>query len=196
MKDWESVLEQARKDWEKLDRELQDRIRSGIARKQVPEDELNDIRMMEIPEPVNPHWVRPFYYKPILQAESLFYKKGDVRLHPDLLIQSSRRWMIGLRRRLQPLVKIALNLEAVLHRQSQFNENQIALDDKLAHHIRLLHQTVNQLVTEITKLRLEHEELKRDLTLLGEQVEWYKQRHRVLESWLESNPDRHDYQKD
>ena len=184
MTDWEHVLEKARAEWEKIEAEIADRVKSRIAREQLPRDEIEDLRKMEVPEPVDPHWIRPFFYRPILPAERLFFKTMDIHLHPELLIHSSRGWMVRVRRFLQPLLKLMVNLEAVLHRQSVFNEAQAAYDDRLAHHLRLLHQISNQLVAELTKLRLEFHELRHQVELLEEQLEWYKQRHRVVESWL------------
>ncbi len=182
--DIESLEKQALEDWKKIERMLRERLEQKIQEGLIDADEIEDLKKMDIPIPVNPNWVRPFFFDPILKPESLFFTRGGYNINPDLLTSSTRPFLGRLRKLLKPLTKLLGNFEAVIHKQAVFNDMQADYNTRLAHHVRLLHELVHRLVTELTKLKLEHDELKFRHTLLEEQLEWYKKRHGVLETLL------------
>jgi hypothetical protein len=182
--DWQEISEQARREWEKIEEDIRRRVQAKFQQRRLLREEAEDLALMEVPPPVHPDWIRPFFFRPILRTDTLFYTQGGYNVHPDMLFQSTRPWLARLRAVFRKVLRFFLNIDALVGQQARFNDLQVELDDRLVHHTRLLHELVHRLVAELTRLNLQHQELAHRVQWLEEQVEWYRQRHRVLESWL------------
>ncbi len=182
--DWQELLARAEKEWEQMERTIRQRVEAKFRERVLSAEEARDLQTMEIPPPVHPNWVRPFFYRPILPVESLFYTQPDVNIRPELLYHSSRPWLARIRRWAGRIIRFFVNIDLLVTRQAHWNNLQAELNDRLVHHTRLLHQLIHHLVTELTRLRLAHDELAHQVEWLSEQLEWYRQRHRVMESWI------------
>lgn len=182
--DWQEIAEQARREWERIEADIRQRVQSKFHQRRLLREEAEDLALMEVPPPIHPDWIRPFFLRPILQTDTLFYTRRDYNIHPDLLFQSPRPWLARLRAVFRRVIRLFLNIDVLVGQQARFNDRQVELNDRLVHHTRLLHELVHRLVAELTRLHLRHQELAHRVQWLEEQVEWYRQRHRVIEGWL------------
>ncbi len=115
---------------------------------------------MQLEIPLDPRKIKPFFLQEILTNDTLFFHNYDYNLSPELIWHSSTsKFLSKLRKKLQPILKLFINIEAIIHKQAVYNEKQVELNTKLIHHIKLTHNIINYLVAELTRLKLEQEEL-------------------------------------
>jgi len=174
---------------EKIEHSLQEKIH----KKQFTQQDIDDLAAMKLDILPDPQHIRPFFLKQILPEDSLFYLNNDYNVTPDLLwYSSSSQFLSKIRKKLQPVVKLFANLEALIHKQAVYNEKQVAFNSTLVHHLRLIHNLIHNLTAELTKLKLEHEELKLYAQSLENQLNFYKEYQKTIDSILKnydkSNP--------
>jgi hypothetical protein len=111
------------------------------------------------------------------------------------------RIIAGLRSLFRPFFRLYGNIDALIYKQAVFNREQVqfnfhtlrslqdlqktldifAIFEKPFHYIRSLHTLVNYLVAELTKLNLQHQQLKGQVEALAYDLEQLKKRERLLE---------------
>jgi hypothetical protein len=93
-----------------------------------------------------------------------------------------------LRNWFKPFFRLYGNIDALIHKQAIFNREQANFSaaivqalEKPFHYIRTLHTLINYLVSELTRLNLQHQALKSQVEALAYDVEQLRKRERLLE---------------
>lgn len=184
MKDW-FKLNLPEKELKELEKKIEQSIEKKIQKKQFTQQDIDDLVNMKLDILPEPRQVRPFFLQQILPDDSLFYLNSDYNVNPDLLWHSSTsQFLSKIRRKLQPVVKLFANLEALIHKQAVYNEKQVGFNSTLVHHLRLMHNLINNLTAELTKLKLEHEELKMYAQSLESQLNFYKEYQKTVDAMI------------
>lgn len=181
MKDWLKI-NIPKEELEQLENKIEKQIEEKIQKHQFTREDIKDLEQMKLEILPDIRQIRPFFLQQILPDDALFFKKEDYNLTPELLWHSSTSPLISkIRKKLQPLLKIFANFEALIHKQAVYNDKQVDFNTKLVHHIRLTHNIINNLVSELTKLKIETEELKYYISSLESQLNFFKNYIQALE---------------
>jgi hypothetical protein len=185
MKNWFSINIPDDK-LKELEEKIERNIKEKINKKQFTLQDIEDLKNMNLEIPPDPRKIRPFFLKEILPNDSLFFHNTDYNLTPELIYHSSTsKFLSKIRKKLQPIVKIFANIEAVIHKQAVYNEKQVEFNTKIIHHIKLMHNIINYLVAELTKLKLEQEELAFYAKSLEHQLNFQKEYQKALDEYIQ-----------
>jgi len=202
-------------------KELEEQIRKEIDEKRkrlFTDEDLDELQKMELNIIPNPDRVRPFFHRPLdfgdipnlsLQVPDMkFYDKDyNIDIH-TFLPSSSGSLLQKLRALFRPFFRLYGNIDALIHKQAKFNQEQAQFNasmiqsvedlhkgvvgnleklEKPFHYIRVLHTLINYLVSELTKLSLSHQMLKAQVDALAYDVDQLRQRERLIERTLAKN---------
>jgi hypothetical protein len=172
---------------------LEEEIRKEIERKTkelfTPE-ELDELQKLELNIIPNPDRVRPFFQRELeFDKPDLKFYEGDYNIDLNTFLYSANSgFLMKLRRWFRPFFRLHGNIDAVIHKQAIFNEQQTYFNNAIArslekpfHYIRTLHTLVNYLVSELTKLNLQHQMLKSHVEALAYDLDQLRKRERLLE---------------
>ena len=156
--------------------EIMEHIRQQIEKKKrvlYTEEELEDLAKAKLRSYIHSSEVRSSFAEELhalnaewnisISLESLY------KSHPNLY----GRLIYRIRKLLRPVTRFFMNIDVLFpefHKQSKLNLN----------YAHLLHN----LILELTKLRLEHDELKSRLDNLNERLQMQTQRERTLEKMV------------
>lgn len=178
---------------------IEEEIRQEIEEKKkrlFTEEELDELQNLELQIPVNPDRIRAFFLKELefekIDPKLVEYFRSDynINLNTFLVSEHSRfsNLLNKLRNTMRPFFRLHGNVDAVIHKQAIFNREQVtfnsaiqSLFNPIFHYIRTLHTIVNYLVSELTKLHLQHHQLKAQVDALAYDVEQLRKRERLLE---------------
>lgn len=184
MKNWIKIS-LPKEELEELEKRIEKQIEEKINKKLFTIQDIKDLQEIKMDILPDMHQIRPFFLQMILADDSLFFSKKDYNLTPELLWHSSTSSFLSkIRKKLQPFLKIFANFEALIHKQALYNDMQVDFNTKIVHHLRLIHNIINNLVAELTKLKIENEELKYFISSLESQLNFYKEYQRALEDKL------------
>lgn len=177
-------------------KKIEEEIRKEIEEKRkrlFTDDELDELQKMELNIIPNPDRVRPFFHQELEfeKPETKFYET-DYNIDLNTFLFSSNSGMLmKLRNWFKPFFRLHGNIDALIHKQALFNWQQATFNTSLVqtlekpfHYIRVLHTLINYLVSELTKLNLQHQMLKSQVDALAYDVEQLKKRERLLESMV------------
>jgi len=179
-------------DFKRLEQEIQKEIEE---RKKMlfTEEDLDELQKLQLNIVPNPDRVRPFFHKELEfdQPDLKFYETDyNVDLN-TFLYSAESNFLMKLRRWFRPFFRLHGNMDAVIHKQAIFNQNQAQLNTAVArclekpfHYIRVLHTIVNYLVSELTKQTLQHQMLKSQVEALAYDLEMLRKRERYLEQMV------------
>lgn len=185
MENWFSIKISEEKIKE-LNKKIKNKIQEKIGKKQFTQQDIEELEKMQLEIPTDPRKIRPFFLQEILTDDSLFFKNYDYNLSPELIWHSSTsKFLSKIRKKLQPLLKLFVNLEAIIHKQAIYNEKQVELNTKIVHHTKLMHNIINYLVTELTRLKLEHDELINYAKSLEQQLNFQKEYQKILDEHIQ-----------
>lgn len=185
MKNWFSIKISEEKIKE-LNEKIRNKIQEKIEKKQFTPQDIEELEKMELEIPPDPKKIRPFFLQEILTDDSLFFKNYNYNLTPELMWHSSTsKFLSKIRKKLQPILKLFVNLEAIIHQQAIYNEKQVELNTKIIHHIKLTHNIINYLVAELTRLKLEHDELINYAKSLEHQLNFQKEYQKILDEHIQ-----------
>ncbi|OGF59739.1 MAG: hypothetical protein A2Y62_05135 [Candidatus Fischerbacteria bacterium RBG_13_37_8] len=191
MKNWFSI-DLSEDKTNELETKIQQQINERISNKQFTQQDIADLENMKLDVLPDPRQIQPFLLKEILPDSSLFYN-NDYNLTPELIWQSSTSpFLSKVRKKLQPIHKLFANLEAVIHKQAMYNEKQVEFNTHIVHHVRLLHNIINYLITELTKLNLEHQQLHYYVNSIESQLNFFKEYQKALDNMLQENKIPHE----
>lgn len=172
---------------------LEEEIRKEIEEKRrilFTDEELDELYRRELKVIPNEERVRPYFHK------ELSFEKPDLQFYDtdyniDLntfLYSATSKFLMKLRNWFRPFFRLHGNIDAVIHKQAQFNQEQVKLNasvvgslEKPFHYIRALHTIVNYLVAELTKLHVQHQKLKAQVDALAYDLDQLRKRERLLE---------------
>lgn len=178
---------------------LEEEIRKEIEEKKnrlFTEEELEELQKLELQIPVNPDRVRTFFLKELdfgnFETKLPEFFRGDYNINLNTFLVSEHAKHAGLLNKLRnwmrPFFRLYGNIDAVIHKQALYNAEQVGLNstvvqifERLFHYIRTLHTIANYLVSELTKLHLQHNQLKAQVDALAYDVEQLRKRERLLE---------------
>jgi hypothetical protein len=149
---------------------------------------------MELNIPPNPDRVRPFFHKELEfeKIDTKFYETPDYNIDLNTFVYSSNSpLLMKLRNWFKPFFRLYGNIDALIYKQSLFNREQANLNlsilrslEKPFHYIRVLHTLINYLVSELTKLHLQHHALKNQVEAIAYDLEQLRRRERLLEKMV------------
>jgi hypothetical protein len=177
-------------------KKLEEEIRKEIDEKRkrlFSDDDLEELQKMELEILPNPDRVRPFFLGE-LQFESPDLKYYDTDYNVDLntfLYSAESPFLMKLRNWLRPFFRLHGNIDAVIHKQAIFNQNQSQFNTSIVralqrpfHYIRVLHTLLNYLVSELTRMNLQHQMLKSQVDALAYDLDMLRKRERLLEKMV------------
>jgi hypothetical protein len=178
-------------------KKLEEEIRKEIEerrKKLFSDDELEELQKMELNIPPNPDRVRPFFHKELdfEKIDTKFYESPDYNVDLNtFLFSSNSPFLMKLRSWFKPFFRLYGNIDALIHKQSVFNREQANFNlailrslEKPFHYIRVLHTLINYLVSELTKLHLQHHALKNQVEAIAYDLEQLRRRERLLEKMV------------
>lgn len=178
---------------------IEEEIRKEIEDKKkrlFTEEELEELQNLELNIPINPDRIRPFFMKELdlekIDQKLPEYFRGEynIDLNTFMISEHSRfsNMLNKLRGYLRPFFRLHGNMDALIHKQAIFNREQVQFNaavlgflERPFHYIRTLHMLVNYLVSELTKLHLQHHQLKAQVDALAYDLEQLRKRERLLE---------------
>lgn len=178
---------------------LEEEIRKEIEEKKkrlFTDEELEELQKLELEIPVNPDRIRTFFLKGLEfeklddRLPELFQADYNINLNTFLVSEHSKHagLLNKLRNWMRPFFRLHGNMDAVIHKQALFNAEQVRFNSTLLgifekpfHYIRTLHMLTNYLVSELTRLHLQHHQLKAQVEALAYDVEQLRKRERLLE---------------
>jgi hypothetical protein len=178
-------------------KKLEEEIRKEIEEKRkklFTDEELDELQKMELNIPPNPDRVRPFFHKELEfeKIDTKFYETPDYNIDLNTFVYSSNSpLLMKLRNWFKPFFRLYGNIDALIYKQSLFNREQANLNlsilrslEKPFHYIRVLHTLINYLVSELTKLHLQHHALKNQVEAIAYDLEQLRRRERLLEKMV------------
>ena len=177
-------------------KKIEEEIRKEIDEKRkrlFSDDDLEELQKMELEITPNPERVRPFFYRELefSQPDLKFY---DTDYNIDLntfLYSAESPFLIKLRGWFRPFFRLHGNVDAVIHKQAIFNQQQAQFNtwtarafQKPFHYIRVLHTLINYLISEFTKLSLHQQMLKSQVDALAYDLDQLRKRERLLEKMV------------
>jgi len=179
-------------DFKRLEQEIQKEIEE---RKKMlfTEEDLDELQKLQLNIVPNPDRVRPFFHKELeFDQPDLKFYETDYNIDLNTFLYSAEsNFLMKLRRWFRPFFRLHGNMDAVIHKQAIFNQNQAQLNTAVArclekpfHYIRVLHTIVNYLVSELTKQTLQHQMLKNQVEALAYDLEMLRKRERYLEQMV------------
>ena len=178
-------------------KKLEEEIRKEIEEKRkklFSDDELEELQKMELNIPPNPDRVRTFFHKELEfeKIDTRFYESPDYNVDLNTFVYSSNSpFLMKLRNWFKPFFRLYGNIDALIYKQSVFNREQANFNlatlrslEKPFHYIRVLHTLINYLVSELTKLHLQHHALKNQVEAIAYDLEQLRRRERLLEKMV------------
>jgi hypothetical protein len=177
-------------------KKIEEEIRKEIDEKRkrlFSDDDLEELQKMELEITPNPERVRPFFYRELefSEADLKFY---DTDYNIDLntfLYSAESPFLMKLRNWFRPFFRLHGNVDAVIHKQAIFNQQQAQFNtwtarafQKPFHYIRVLHTLINYLISEFTKLSLHQQMLKSQVDALAYDLDQLRKRERLLEKMV------------
>lgn len=171
-----------------IKKKIAEKKQSGVL-KQSEIDEIEDMELLPLPDFLE----IPNVYEPILYPE---HKQEDFmpyRFDPEIEAGAIKKIMARIRQILSPLTRFMLrphvtemkNLTVQLHndnKQEVYNLKKlvpITLQGK--EYIKLLHNALNNMIVELSKLKIDHDLLKTKIKILEDKIEFLENRERAIE---------------
>jgi len=180
---------------QKIKDKIQDKMDSGVL-KQREIDELEEMELLPLPDFLDiPNAYKPHLYPEHPQKEvnddySPIIFKGEVE---DGIVKKLMVLAPIIRFMIRPLYNELKSFTVELHNQNKYDfhittKNIIRNLDSVSvittqskEYIKLLHNTINNMIVENSKMRIEDELMKTKLKVLEDKIEFLENRERALE---------------
>jgi hypothetical protein len=172
---------------------LEEEIRKEIEEKRkklFSDEELDELQQLELKIIPNPDRVRPYFLKELeFEKPDLKFYETDYNIDLNTFVYSANSgFLMKLRKWFKPFFRLYGNIDALIHKQAIFNREQSEFNativhnlEKPFHYIRVQHTLLNYLVSELTKLNLQHQMLKSQVEALAYDLDQLRKRERLLE---------------
>ena len=174
-----------------IQKKIQEKQDAGIL-KQREIDEIVDMELLPLPDFLEiPNVYEPHLY-PEHQFEDFqayhFSPESEAGLPKKILGKIRKLWSPLIRFMIRPNVNDLSNLTVGLHNQNKKDihnlKQLIPLILQSKEYIKLLHNTLNNMIVESSKLKIEEELLKTKIKVLEDKVEFLENRERAVEKKL------------
>lgn len=175
-------------------KKLEEEIRKEVEEKRkklFSDEELDELQKLELQVIPNPERIRPYFLKELEfeKTDLKFFETPDYNIDLNTFVYSSNSpFLMKLRKWFQPFFRLYGNIDALIFKQAVFNREQTKFNTSISgslekpfHYIRVLHTLINYLVSELTKLHLQHQLLKSQVEAIAYDLEQLKKRERLLE---------------
>lgn len=182
-------------------KKLEEEIRKEIEEKRkrlFTDEELDELQKLELNITPNAERIRTYFLKE-LEFDKLDLKFYESEFNIDLntfVYSSNSPFLMKLRNWFRPFFRLYGNIDALIHKQAVFNQEQKEITSAIAgalekpfHYIRTLHTLQNYLVAELTKLSLQQQTLKSQVDALAYDLDQLRKRERMLEKMAVLNDD-------
>jgi hypothetical protein len=185
-----------------IKKRIQEKKDSGVLR-QAEIDEIEDMELLPLPDFLEiPNVYEPHLY-PEHKAEDFqpFHIETEVEagLVKKILGKTRGLFMPLLRFMLRPFVNDLKNLTVELHNLNKEDihnlKQTIPITFQGKEYIKLLHNVINNMIVESSKLKIEEELLKTKLKVLEDKIEFLENRERAIEKKLFTGADREGERK-
>jgi hypothetical protein len=185
-----------------IKKRIQEKKDSGVLR-QAEIDEIEDMELLPLPDFLEiPNVYEPHLY-PEHKAEDFqpFHTETEVEAGPVKKILGKIRGLLMplLRFMLRPFVSDLKNLTVELHNLNKEDihnlKQTIPITFQSKEYIKLLHNVINNMIVESSKLKIEEELLKTKLKVLEDKIEFLENRERAIEKKLFTETDREGQRK-
>lgn len=174
-----------------IKKRIQEKKDSGVLR-QTEIDEIEDMELLPLPDFLE----IPNVYEPHLYPE---HKAGDFlpyHIEPEVEAGIAKKILGKIRGLLMPLLRFMIrpfvsdlkNLTVELHNRNKEDihnlKQTIPLTFQSKEYIKLLHNAINNMIVESSKLKIEEELLKTKIRVLEDKIEFLENRERAIEKKL------------
>lgn len=173
---------------ESITKRIEEKKKAGVL-KQSEIDEIVDMELLPLPDFLE----IPNVYEPHLYPEHKFEDFQPYHSEPEIEAGAAKKIMAKIRKILAPLTRFMIrpyitelkNLTAKLHNENKedvYNLKQmvpITLQSK--EYIKLLHNSVNNMIVELSKLKIDQDLLKTKIKVLEDKIEFLENRERAIE---------------
>ena len=181
---------------------LEEEIRKEIEEKRkklFSDEELQELQELELKVITNPDRIRTYFLKELemeMQKPDLEFYKTDYNIDLNTFVHSANSgFLMKLRGWFKPFFRLYGNIDALIYKQAVFNREQTNFNaamvetlektlEKPFHYIRVLHTLMNYVVSELTKLNLQHQMLKSQVEALAYDLDQLRKRERLLEKMV------------
>lgn len=171
-----------------IKKKIEEKKKAGVL-KQSEIDEIVDMELLPLPDFLE----IPNVYEPHLYPEHKFEDFHPYHFEPESEAGTVKNIMGKIRKLLSPLTRFMIrpfmtelkNLIVKLHNENKedvYNLKQtvpITLQSK--EYIKLLHNTINNMIVEISKLKIDQDLLKTKIKVLEDKIEFIEKRERAIE---------------
>jgi len=174
-----------------IQRQIEEKKSSGLLR-QVEIDEIEEMELQPLPDFLEIPNVYENHLYPGREAEDFV----PFHLEPEMEGGTTKKVLGLLRRLLMPLLRFMLrpfrtdlqNLIVELHntnsRDIHHLKTLIPVVQQSKEYVKLLHNTINNMIVEASKLKIEEELLKTKIKVLEDKVSFLEARQRAIEKKL------------
>lgn len=173
-----------------IEKKIEEKKKLGILR----DKEINEIEDMEllpipdfleIPNVYEPHLYKKFNmeeFKPLHIEPEIEEGSGIKGLIKKILKFKRRLFLPLIRFMIRPFVTDLKNMIVELHNKNSKDLHYIKpITSFSKEYIILMHNTINNMIVEMTKLKTDHELLKTKIKILEDKVEFIENRERQIE---------------
>jgi len=173
-----------------IEKKIEEKKKLGILR----EKEINEIEDMEllpipdfleIPNVYEPHLYKKFNieeFKPLHNEPEIEDGPGIRGLIKKLLKFTRKLLLPLIRFMIRPFITDLKNMIVELHNKNSKDLHYIKpITSFSKEYIILMHNTINNMIVEMTKLKTDHELLKTKIKILEDKVEFIENRERQIE---------------
>lgn len=174
-----------------IKKRIQEKKDSGVLR-QTEIDEIEDMELLPLPDFLE----IPNVYEPHLYPEHKADDFHPYHIEPELEQGPAKKILAKIRRLLMPLLRFMIrpflsdlkNLVVELHntnKQDVHNLKQtVPITFQSKEYIKLLHNAINNMIVESSKLKIEEELLKTRIKVLEDKIAFLEERERAIEKKL------------
>jgi hypothetical protein len=174
-----------------IKKRIQEKKDSGVLR-QTEIDEIDDMELLPLPDFLE----IPNVYEPHLYPEHKAEDFKPFQIEPEVEAGTAKKILGKIRKLFMPLLRFMLrpffndlkNLVVELHninkKEVHYLNQTIPITFQGKEYIKLLHNAINNMIVESSKLKIEEELLKTKIKVLEDKIEFLENRERAIEKKL------------
>ncbi|MCK4762272.1 MAG: hypothetical protein KAW12_08755 [Candidatus Aminicenantes bacterium] len=171
-----------------IKQKIAEKKKSGVL-KQTEIDEIMDMELLPLPDFLE----IPNVYEPHLYPEHKHDGFHAFHVEPEIETGLAKKILGKIRKLLAPLTRFMIrpylsemkNLTALLHNQNKEDihnlKQTVPITFQSKEYIKLLHNTINNTIVELSKLKIDHDLLKTRIKVLEDKIEFLENRERAIE---------------